>query len=435
MSVECYRTKGRNTYYYEGKKVSKRSASSLSPKLPKCISKSKTNMIKSLKKQLKDVLSHREQYKTTSVELDNKLKACSIVREEYDRLVDMIKSANSSVDIMNRICLSKDLKEQIDREYKELRETLESTTRSYDEKVEKLVKIVEKNKLDIETYQSDISSLTKENDGLRESLRENTNIIRGLGEQNSKLQEERIDLIDKVSNLERVIDEKNEQYVSAVNEFQDMNNTLNEENKDLKEYVKELTKEVEKREDSVQILTKRIEGYDRTLEEYIDRYKVDMQKADNEIRVLEEENKDIRSQFDSLGKLYDELDSKFVDLMDKTKECYSNTSRLEREKLSISQQCETDIESLKTMTIDIRKEISREKEVCLMRIQKAIEETEGKISSREARKYEKELADLNYKLLMSEETLEELQKARTLEGEKQNKAMKRAIKKMKKVKS
>jgi len=434
MSVECYRTKGRNSYYYEGKKVSKRSALSLSPKLPKCISKTKANMIKSLKKQLKDVLTHREQYKTTSADLDNKLKACSIIREEYDRLVDMIKSANSSVDIMNRICLSKDLKEQIDREYRELRETLESTTRSYDEKVEKLVKIVEKNKLDIETYQSDILSLTKENDGLRESLRENTNIIRGLGEQNSKLQEERIELIDKVSNLERVIDEKNEQYVSAVNEFQDMNNTLNEENKDLKEYVKELTKEVEKREDSVQILTKRIEGYDRTLEEYIDRYKVDMQKADNEIRVLEEENKEIRSQFDSLGKLYDELDSKFVDLMDKTKECYSDTSRLEREKLSISQQCEIDIESLKTMIIDIRKEISREKEECLMRIQKAIEETDGKITSREAKKYEKELSDLNYKLLMSEETLEELQKARTLEGEKQTKAVKKAIKKMKKVK-
>ena len=110
MSVECYRTKGRNSYYYEGKKVSKRSALSLSPKLPKCISKTKANMIKSLKKQLKDVLTHREQYKTTSVDLDNKLKACSIVREEYDRLVDMIKSANSSVNIMSRICLSQDLK-------------------------------------------------------------------------------------------------------------------------------------------------------------------------------------------------------------------------------------------------------------------------------------------------------------------------------------
>ena len=108
MSVECYRTKGKNTYYSEGKRVSKNVASYLSPKLPKCVSKTKSKEIASLKKQLKEVLTHREEYKTTSADLDSRLKACSIVKGEYDRLVDMINSANSSVDVMNRVCLSQD---------------------------------------------------------------------------------------------------------------------------------------------------------------------------------------------------------------------------------------------------------------------------------------------------------------------------------------
>ena len=68
MSLECYRSRGRNTYYNEGKRISKKMASSLSPKLPKCVSKTKSNEIKNLKKQLKEVLTHREQYNTTSAD-------------------------------------------------------------------------------------------------------------------------------------------------------------------------------------------------------------------------------------------------------------------------------------------------------------------------------------------------------------------------------
>jgi len=228
-SVECYRSRGRNSYYSEGKKISKISARSLTKKLPKCVSKTKAKEIASLKKQLKEVLTHREQYKTTSADLDSRLKTCAIVREEYERLVDMINSATSSVDVMNRVCLTQDLKKQIDSEYRELRENLESTTRTYDEKVEKLVSIVEKNKVDIEEYQTEVSSLDEENNNLREVLKENSNMIAGLGQQINQLQDEKLKLIEDLNIREKKIDDKN----AEIEERMEVNGRLYAENNEL----------------------------------------------------------------------------------------------------------------------------------------------------------------------------------------------------------
>jgi len=423
-SVECYRTKGKNSYYSEGKRVSKKVASYLSPKkLPKCVSKTKAKEIASLKKQLKEVLTHREQYKTTSADLDSRLKTCAIVREEYERLVDMINSATSSVDVMNRVCLTQDLKKQIDSEYRELRENLESTTRTYDEKVEKLVSIVEKNKIDIEEYQTEVSSLDEENNNLREVLKENSNMIAGLGQQINQLQDEKLKLIEELNIREKKIDDKNAEIEERMevngrlyaenNELNDNIKKVSDENRKLKSYydaldqdheeLKEKTKviyaELQSLEEENGVLKQRLIDGEKTIETYTNKYADDMGEAEEEIRVLQETL---------------EQTSK------KEQEC-------EADKLVLQE----DINTLRNSAENLRNNLIEEKNDCLDRVQRAIEETEGNISSREARKYEKELSNLNGKLRLTEEALDELKKAGTLEGKKlPAKAVRKAIKKM-----
>ena len=425
MSVECYRSRGRNTYYNEGKRISKKVASTLSPKLPKCVSKTKSIEIKNLKKQLKEVMTHREEYKTTSSDLDSRLKACSIVREEYDRLVDMIKSATSSVDILGRVCLSQDLKEKIDREYKELRETLESTTRSYDEKVEKLVSVVEKNQVDIEAYQTEVVSLNNENKGLREVLNDNANVIAGLKEQLDRLQEERLNLIEEVNKREAIIYNKNDEIVermevigrldrenrelkdnlqksvSAYNSLKSEYEDLQDDLEDLKEKATRYYNEGQTLEQENSVLRQRLIDADDTIKTYTDKYTNDMGQADEEI-----------------NKLNQELEQKTRD----ADEC-------EADKLALQE----DINILRNTAENLRNKLVEEKDDCLLRVQRAIEETDGNITKREAQKYERELSDLNGRLRLADEALDELRKAGSLEGKKMApKSVKRAIKKMNK---
>lgn len=439
MSVQCYRDKGKNTYYSEGKRVSKKVASYLSPKLPKCVSKTKSLEIKNLKKQLKEVMTNREQYKTTSADLDNRLKTCAIVREEYDRLVDMINSASSSVDVMNRVCLSQDLKEKIDREYRELRDILESTTRSYDEKVEKLVSIVEKNKIDIEAYQTEVISLNDENKGLRDALTDNANVISGLGEQLDRLQEERINLIEEVNIREKKIDDKNDEIMQRMEvisrldgenrelkenvqkmsgDYSKLNSyyeALDEDHEELKEKTNSIYAELQASEEENSILKQRLIEAENTIGEYTNKYADDMGKADEEIQKL---NQDLEQTVKEATKLNKDLEQKTTD-----------ADQYEAENLAMQE----DINLLRNTAENLRNNLIDEKNACLLRVQKAIEDTDGNISRREAQKYEKELSDLNSRLRLSDEALDELRKAGTLEGKKIDpKAVKKAIKNLKK---
>ncbi len=500
MSIECYRTKGRNTYYSEGKRISKKIASSLSPKLPKCVSKTKSNMIKNLKKQLKEVMTHREQYKTTSSDLDNKLKACSIIREEYDRLVDMIKSATSSVDVMGRVCLTQDLKEKIDREYRELRETLESTTRSYDEKVEKLVSVVEKNQVDIEAYQTEVVTLSNENKGLREILNDNATVIAGLKEQIDRLQEERLKLIEDVNEREAIIYNKNDEIVQRMevigrldrenrelkdnlqkmaDDYSKLNGfyeSLDEDHKELKEKAREIYSQLQSSENDNEVLNKRLIDAEDTIKVYTDKYADDMYKADEEIKVLEEENNELRKKVENLEEqnktlkdniedmiqTSDKLDQSLKLAIEKSRECFAENKELEEtfssEKFNLEaslfniqednkrmkdllKDCKDDkdilkiqegqIETLMRQAQELREQVQREKDECLVRIQQRIEETEGNISSREAKKYESQILDLNRELLNAQKVIDDLKKAQGSSPKVQQKALNKAQKNMK----
>ena len=64
--------------------------------IPKCVSKTQKNILSSLKKRLKQTYTHREQYKATSKDLEERLNACDIIRQEYNRLLELLNSGNVS---------------------------------------------------------------------------------------------------------------------------------------------------------------------------------------------------------------------------------------------------------------------------------------------------------------------------------------------------
>ena len=460
MSLECYRSRGKNSYYYEGKRVSKKIASSLSPKLPKCVPKTKAKEIASLKKQLKEVLTHREQYKTTSADLDSRLKACSIVKGEYDRLVDMINSANSSVDVMNRVCLTQDLKKQIDREYRELRETLESTTRSYDEKVEQLLKIVEKNKLDIEAYQSEVLSVNEENNNLREALKENANIIAGLGQQINQLQNEKAELLEELNIRERKIDDKNAEIEEKIRII----GNLELENNELKNNITKIASEYDNLKNNFEDLKDEATRYYNELNDALEENGALSQRVVDAENTIKDKEFQISETGRMFGKLSDELrksnqennvlkqrvidDAKTIeettndmlkaksDLATMTKDYEDEidlvtTTKVERNKFQKeAEQCESEktqlnieIQELRSQAIQLRDAIQMEKDECLQRIQQRIEETEGQISSREAKKYEDQLLDLNRELLAAQEVIDNLKNAQSSTGIAQQNAL------------
>lgn len=402
MSVECYRSRGRNTYYNEGKRISKKVASTLSPKLPKCVSKTKSNMIKNLKKQLKEVMTHREQYKTTSSDLDSRLKS---MNDQLDKLQEERMTLIEEVDKREKIIYSKN-----------------------DEIVERM---------------EVIGRLDSENRELKDTLKKTSEDLKKLKSEYEDLEEDLEDLKEKAT--------------IYYNEGQ----ALEKENS---------------------VLKQRVINADDTIKVYTDKYAEDMGKADEEISILQEENKRLKSKaekleednkmlkenFKEMVQLSDNLDKSLGIAIEKSRECLSENKELEdtfsNEKFNLEaslytvkednkrmkevlqqktieeSQCEADrllmqedIIILRNTAESLRNKISEEKGECLLRVQRAIEDSEGKISRREAQKYERELSDLNSKLRLADEALDELKKAGTLEGKKMSpKAVKKAIRNMKK---
>jgi chromosome segregation ATPase len=174
---------------------------------------------------------------------------------------------------------------------------------------------------------------------------------------------------------------------------------LDEDHEELKEKTKVIYAELQSLEEENGVLKQRLIDGEKTIETYTNKYADDMGEAEEEIRVLQETL---------------EQTSK------KEQEC-------EADKLVLQE----DINTLRNSAENLRNNLIEEKNDCLDRVQRAIEETEGNIGSREARKYEKELSNLNGKLRLTEEALDELKKAGTLEGKKlPAKAVRKAIKKM-----
>jgi chromosome segregation ATPase len=369
MSVECYRSRGKNTYYNEGKRVSKKTASYLSPKLPKCVSKTKSLEIKNLKKQLKEVMTHREQYKTTSSDLDSKLKG---MNDQLDKLQEERLTLIEEVNKRGKIIYSKN---------DEITERMEV-----------------------------IGRLDAENGELKDNLKNSVNELKKLKSEYEDLQDDLEDLKEKATryyNEGQALEKENRELKDNVKkmsgDYSKLNSyyeALDEDHEELKEKTNSIYTELQTLEEENTVFKQSLIEAENTIGEYTNKYADDMGKAAEEIRGLEE--------------------------------TLEQTSKKEQECEDAKLVLQEDINLLRNSAENLRNKLQEEKNECIERVQRAIDETEGNISSRESRKYEKELSDLNGKLRLTEEALDELKKAGTLQGEKlPAKAVKKAIKKLK----
>ena len=431
--LECFKSKsGGSIYYFDGKRISKKEAQNISSgkKLPNCEIKSSKNELKSLKKRLKDVMSGRESYKSESKDLRQRLNACDIIKTKYMDLIALIESASDKVDVMNRVCLTQDVKRKMDEEYTNIEKSLQNYTLKNKElegviendksiindltnmlyqtkqlnlNLESVVEQERKGKLNvektlndlteqcsdrpdllrtIETLGGQITKLQESNDtikvDLQSTIKMNDDMKKAVSSLKTKLKMYKEEA-KKVSELTNLLD----QYKVAVNRYDMEIETLDRENKELRDSIvgnadlqtilDQLRFELNNRVKEEEEMRKQLIMYDKRYEEAVNKYANDMEESDNRINELENELSQIRG------------------------DCETTITKLE-EKDDLSEQ---EINNLRISINSLNDKLEKDKENCLIEIQKAIDEQRD-ISKSEAREYEKRLEELNDKLKLAE---------------------------------
>jgi len=457
MTLECFSDKsGKSIYYFEGKRISKREAKDISgdKPLPKCVKKTSVNEIKSLKKRIKDILGGRNEYK-------ERLSECDVVRGRYNELVRLIDSASDSVDVMNRVCLTQDVKRRMDEEYKTLENNLNQSVRnesdlqrtieqnnSFMNQLQELLNDTEDRANNIEdalrreredkaNVRRSLDTLTEECSdrpdliatiqSLRElidTLEQDVNIARAEVVESNRIRDDMNDTIDElrsnVNDLNRMYREEMNRANDALSSIERLNvsvnryetevSTLQNENDELRRAVignenlqstiTELRRELELRmqqeERMIQDFAERKNSLENTIREYIDRYSNDINAADDTIRELEDE------------------------LEREREECKDENGKLANQ-----------VSALRNVALELNEQLKKEKNECLMEVQRAID-GERQITKKQAREFEEQLADLNYKILMCEEAREELEKIKAGGNKEEVKMSKKQMKKAQK---
>jgi chromosome segregation ATPase len=241
-------TKAKNNvdmYFYKGKHVSQRKAVSLSKRrksaLPECVSK-----YPKFTSAVQQVL----------VKADNYQVQHDVMKQKYDELYDKLNQASDEIEVMNKICMSKEFKEKMDETYKQAKKEL-------DEKI----------KQDIEQ----ISLLSKENRRLSDLVNENQTQINNLN-----------DLL-----------ERSREEASVCNQLKDEQNRVQE---DLSNQLKTLKNECKDRPD----LLKRINELTASMNE---KNSIESEKAEvmrNQLADYESEVRDLKKRLEDSTQKYDQ---------------------------------------------------------------------------------------------------------------------------------
>jgi DNA repair exonuclease SbcCD ATPase subunit len=158
-------------------------------------------------------------------------------------------------------------------------------------------------------------------------------------------------------------------------------------NREMNSSIGDLLESLEKYKEQVKVIdhmTKQIEYQD-----------MEIQKYDVEIKELK---KDLERELSRNGELQDLVDKLTIQNQDEKDKCKIANDSLERK-----------VQAMAELSKTLKFSLEQEKERCLSDIQKTIYE-EREISKKEAREYENKIADLNSKILVTEESLEELNK-------------------------
>jgi DNA repair exonuclease SbcCD ATPase subunit len=449
--LECFKSKsGGSVYYFDGKRISKRDAqniaSSSGKKLPSCAVKSAKNELKSLKRRIKDVMSGRETYKTTSKDLEERLNACGIIRDKYENLISLIDSASDSVNVMNRVCLTQDVKRKMDEEYSLIERNLQNSTI----KNQELEGIVENDKTLINDLTNMLYQMKQLNLNLESVIEQERkgklNIEKTLNDLTEQCSD-RPDLLRTVDTLREQVARLQDSNDAVKNDLQttiQMNDNMKKAVSSLKTKLKVYKEEAKK----VSELTN-----------LIDQYKVAVDRYDMEIETLDRENKELRDSIVGNADLQTILDQLRAELNQKSNDeeelrqelikarndygkavnkyaddMYEEGKYIEELEIA-NKNLENRIQEMADLSKKLNYSLRQEKDRCMGEVQQAISE-EREISKKETKEFESKIADLNAKLLITEETLEELNKFGKLKNideiEEVKNKMKKVSKKLKK---
>ena len=449
MTLECFKGKsGRDVYYFEGKRISKSEAKLINGgKLPSCVRKTSVNEIKSLKKRIKDILGGRNEYKA-------RLEECDIVRGRYNELVSLIESARGSVDVMNRVCLTQDVKRQMDEEYQRILNTLnESNVR-----VGELESVNEQNNRFMNELQDLLNDTQERANNIEDVLtreREEGNIIR---RNLDSLTEECSDRPSLLSTIEE-LREQISNYERRMNMAREELNETNKINDEMNNRIISLRDNLDSVNSLYEEEMKRANDALATVE----RMNVNIDRYEDEINTLQAENDTLRESVAGNQSLQDTIASLQGELDDRIREFYERRNALEATLREYSDRYVTDVNAAEERVADLEEQLDREREECkvendrlsrevdalsnirsrieqslreekdkcLLEVQRAID-GERELSKREARVYEEKLADLNYKLIVCEETREELEKIKAGGNMSEVKMSKKQLKKAQK---
>jgi len=445
--LECFKSKsGGSVYYFDGKRISKKEAqniaSSYGKRLPSCSAKTAKNELKSLKRRIKDVMSGRESYKTTSKDLEERLNACGIIRDKYDNLISLIDSATDSVNVMNRVCLTQDVKRKMDEEYSLIEKNLQNSTI----KNQELEGVLESDKSLINDLTNMLYQMKQLNLNL-ESVSEQ--------ERKGKLNVEKTlnELMDQCSDrpdLLRTIDTLGEQ----IAKLQESNNTTSADlqttiqmNDDMKKAVSSLKTKLKVYKEEAKKVSE--------LTNLLEQYKVAVERYDMEIETLDRENKELRDSIVGNADLQTILDQLRAELTQKANDeeqlrqelikarddygkavnkyaddMYEEGQQIE-ELTEANQSLEKKVQAMAELAKKLNYTLQQEKERCMGEVQQAISE-EREISKKETREFESRISDLNAKLLLTEETLEDLNKVGKIKNVDEIEGVKKNLKKVSK---
>jgi len=449
--LECFKSKsGGSVYYFDGKRISKKEAqiiaSSSGKKLPSCAVKTAKNEINSLKKRIKEVMSHRETFKSTSKDLEERLNACSIIRDKYDNLISLIDSASDSVNVMNRVCLTQDVKRKMDEEYSLIERNLQNSTL----KNKELESVIESDKTLINDLTNMLYQIKQLNLNLEsvaeQERRDKLNIEKTLNDLTEQCSD-RPDLLKTIDTLGEQIARLQESNDSIKNDLQ----STNQMNDDMKKAVSSLKTKLKVYKEEAKKVSE--------LTNLLEQYKVAVERYDMEIETLDRENKELRDSIVGNADLQTILDQLRNELTQKTKDeeeirqeliktrnywneeyrkavdRYADDMEQEdkyiEELTEANQSLERKVQAMAEVAKKLNYELQQEKDRCMGEVQKAIGE-EREISKKEAREFESRIADLNAKLLLTEETLEDLNRVGKIKNVDEIQGVKKNLKKVSK---
>ena len=385
--LECFKSKktqgslktGKSVYYYDGKKISKADAQKIAntegKKLPKCVSKTQKNILSSLKKRLKQTYTHREQYKATSKDLEERLNACDIIRQEYNRLLELLNSAGDTVDVLNRVCLTQDLKQLMDDEYKRMEKNIRDSYNKIDD--------LEANKA------SSTESINILNNSLLEASENFNRIIQTLSdEKNLRRQVE--------TNLQRVTEECSDkpQLLVDIEALRNANADISATNNSISIQLEQSQNNIDELNGVISGLRERVVEFNsieerlRNAERIIEENRVRFDRYENEVKTLEDENKALRDSVIGKGDLETILNQLRTEMDFRIKQ----EDALRDEIIKLNDDCKSQIDTLQNDKQDLSLSLTRESDRYEYANNASIQEI-GKLTSK-LKEYEEKYADL-----------------------------------------